>query len=220
MRKPSARQRKIMEKASLMFQGNLTGQSALGTDYLTTRGISLPTADRFRLGVVSSDCPETFKRYIGRLSIPYIDKAGVYGFKFRCLAHANCKEHDCEKYLNPSGQEVGVFNILATDDDRSDTLHVCEGEMDAIILSQHVDAPVIGLPGAKAWKDWWHCHLMGFEYVLHWQHGDRAGRELGKKLREICRNCEIVELPANEDVGSLMSMWGPEKVLKLIEEEE
>lgn len=220
MRKPSVRQRKSMAKASLTFQENLTVPSNPGTAYLTMRGITEQTAERFQLGLVGLDCPETWQRYTGRISIPYIDKMGVYGFKFRCIVHTACKEHHCEKYLNPAGQEIGVFNILATDNDTSDTLHVCEGEMDTIILAQHTTEPVIGVPGANAWKDWWHCHLTGFGRVMHWQHGDKAGRELGKKIRENCRTGEVIELPANEDVGSLMLMWGPEKVLKLAEEEE
>lgn len=203
-----------MEKALQTMEAKLAPD---GLTYLATRGIHADTALRHRLGVVSSDSPDLYHKYMGRLAIPYLDRMGVYGFKFRCLAHGDCKTVDCMKYLNPADQEVGVYNVLALDDDESDTLYVTEGEMDAVCLSQFATAPVIGTPGSGVWKDHWVCHFSGFERVVCWKHGDRAGDKWAKRLRDVCRNAEIVELPQGEDVNSLLLSWGPEKVLYLAE---
>lgn len=211
MRKPSIRQRKSMEKALKRFEAGL---DPAGLGYLAGRGISAATAARFRLGVACSDLTG-YEKYVGRLAIPYVDRLGVYGFKFRCIAHGDCKKFECEKYLNPLGQEVGVFGVLELDDDYSNTLHVTEGEMDRIALKQHTDEPVIGLPGAMAFKPHWVNHFSGFERILAWQHGDTAGEKWAKKLRDVHRNVEVISLPPKEDVNSLIQSWGAEKVLQL-----
>jgi DNA primase (bacterial type) len=200
-----------MEKALQRFEGN----RLTALQYLEGRGISLEAARRHRLGVVFLSEQGAYEQYAGRLAIPYLDRLGVYGFKFRCLAHDDCKKNSCSKYLNPLDQEVGVYGVLALDDDTSETLHVTEGEMDAIALSQHTPEPVIGIPGADAWKAHWACHFSGFERVVAWCHGDPAGTKWGRRLRESCRNVETIGLPASEDVNSLILKWGADAVLKL-----
>lgn len=177
-------------------------------------------AEKFRLGVVSPDSPAQWRKYVGRLVIPYLDKMGVYAFNFRCLAHDDCKKFDCKKYLNPSGQEKSLFHVTAVDDEVSEVMHICEGEMDAMALAPHVGYLTVGIPGADTWLEHWHTHFMGFSRVFVWQHGDTAGEKLSKRIREVVKVAEIIELPSGEDVNSLMLSWGAEKVLALVDVEE
>lgn len=216
MRKPGVKLRKSLEKALKRFEAGLGD----AMPYLDGRGITEATAKRFRLGVVSFLEEGSFEEWRGRLAIPYLDRLGVYGYKFRCLEHEDCKQYSCKKYLNPSGQGTSIYGVLELDDDEADTLHVTEGEMDRISLSQFTDQPVIGFPGSEAWQDHWVCHFSGFERVLCWKHGDRAGDKWASRLRSVCRVVEIVELPPGEDVNSLILSWGPEKVLALANGEE
>lgn len=200
-----------MEKALRMFEGNL----GIALPYLEGRGITERTAVRHRLGVVCSDAPDAYLKYDTRLVIPYMDKKGVCAFKFRCLAHAEKCPKECDRYLNPGGQDVTIYGATDLDDDVSETLHVTEGEFDRIALSQCTDEPVIGLPGADAWKDHWVCHFSGFSRVVFWRHGDAAGEKWARRMRDKCRVAEIVDLPPKEDVNSIMLLWGPEKLMAL-----
>lgn len=191
-----------MGKAHQMFRENLG--SAMS--FLSARGITSETAERFGLGVVP-DGVKGYEQYYGRLVIPYVDRSGVYGFKFRCMALHDCKAEDCAKYLNPEGQELGLFNVLALDSD-SEILHVCEGEIDTIVLAQIVPDPVIGLPGADVWRDHFPFHMAGFERVCLWPDGDRAGKDMGKAWLKKLRTVEIMRIPNGHDVNSVFCAQG------------
>lgn len=172
----------------------------------------------FRLGVVSSPEPG-WDRYVGRLAIPYFDRLGPVGFTFRCLRDHNCKEDNCPKYLQMEGQEVGFFNVLALDSD-ADTVHVCEGEIDAITLAQVVTDPVLALSGVSKWKPHFPYHLSGFERVVVWCDGDKAGKSMGAAFRQHISNSDVVNMPAGDDVNSLFCGKGAEAVRALYVEEE
>jgi len=212
MWKPGKRQRVNMEKAAKAFQDNLSPATA----FLWDRGISEVTAFRYQLGVVP-DGVKGYEQYCGRLAIPYVDRIGVCGFKFRCLSHSDCKQEDCQKYLNPAGQELGLYNVLALDSD-AETLHICEGEIDAIVLSTIVTDPVIGLPGASLWRDHWPFHLAGFDRVCIWPDGDKAGLEMSKRWVEKVRTVEIMRLPAGHDVNSIFCSQGAAYFTALLED--
>lgn len=214
MWKPNKRQRTSMARAQQRFADAMSPQCL---SYLAERGISPETAQRFGLGVVP-DGVKGYEQYYGRMAIPYVDRTGVYGYKFRCMAHSDCKSEDCAKYLNPPGQELGLYNVLALDSD-SDTLHICEGEIDTVVLSQIVPDPVIGLPGAKLWRDHYPFHLAGFERVCVWPDGDKAGLEMGEKWAEKCRQVEVMRLPTGCDVNSIFLREGPQYFTALLDED-
>src|SRR5690606_17962026 len=116
--------------------------------FLENRGVTMETAEKFRLGVVDSPEPG-HEPYVGRLVVPYLDMLGVYALKFRCLAGHDCKAEDCSKFPNLPGQALSIYNVTAVDS-TSDTLHIAEGEPDTWILTQvFPDGPVIGWPGAQ-----------------------------------------------------------------------
>jgi len=203
MQKPSKRQRKILEKATRNYQENLP--EAIG--YLQERGITETTARAARLGVVVSPEPG-HEHAINRLSIPYVDKAGVYAIKFRCLVHEDCKPHGCVKYLGLPGQETSLYSVLDTDSTK-DTIHITEGELDRLILTQvFTGEPVVALPGATQWKAHHPYHFSGFERVLIWADGDKAGQDLANRIRKDVRAAETIALPQGKDVTDMYLEFG------------
>lgn len=199
MQKPSKRQRKVLERATATYQAEIV--QAVG--YLVGRGLTDPgILAAARLGVVAS--PEAGHEHLaGRLSIPYLDMVGVYGIKFRCMVPHDCKAEGCTKYLALQGQEVGLYGI--TDADSTlDTMHVSEGELDRLVLKQVFPGePVLGIPGTQTWQSHHHFHFQGFERVLLWTDGDKAGQDLAQRIRKEVRTAEVMPIPKGFDVTEL-----------------
>lgn len=146
--------------------------------------------------------------FTGRLTIPYIDRMGVYGMKFRCLQLHDCKAVDCPKYLTLPGQELGLYNVLSLDRAGS-AVHICEGEIDAIILSQvFPDDPVLGIPGAALWRNHFPFHLAAFERVVIWPDGDAAGKAMADVFRKHIRELETMPIPKGMDVNTVFLEHG------------
>lgn len=175
-------------------------------------------AELWRLGVVASPEPG-HENAIGRLCIPYINRAGVAAVKFRCLVNHDCKAEHCAKYTQPLGQETYLFNVLAVEDDATQ-IHITEGEFDAIILTSVLGEPAVGLPGATQWKQHYPWHFKGFDRVLVWPDGDKAGQDMASKVRKELPNAEIVGMPAGFDVTSLYLEAGEGALHKLAGEDE
>lgn len=195
-----------------------TASLSLANPYLDSRGIRNETAKAFNLGVVASAEPP-YEKFVGRLAIPYVDRIGPVGFTFRCIADHDCKQEGCPKYLQMDGQEVGFFNVLSLDSDE-EVAHICEGELDAITLSQVVSGPVVAVSGVGKWKPHFPYHFSGFERVVVWADGDKAGKDMGIKIREHISSSDIVHMPAGEDVNSLFCSKGEHAVRALFEEDQ
>lgn len=216
MRMPSPRQLKSLEKATTLYEAELIQAAA----YLRGRGIGAATAKVARLGVV--DSPEPGHEHAkGRLSIPYMNKVGVIGLKFRCLEGHDCKAEGCPKYIIPNGQETYVYGVLDADAD-VDTLHVTEGELDRLVLKQVLGEPVIGWPGSSVWEPHHGWHFKGWARVLLWPDGDKAGQDMTRKFRKEVQNFESVPMPSGHDVNSLFLEMGAEAIKRLagMEDEE
>jgi DNA primase len=216
MRMPSKRQLKSLEKATQIYEGKL----ALAMGYLTDRGITKETALEARLGVVES--PEPGHEHAqGRLAIPYTNKLGVIGFKFRCIVGHDCKAEGCPKYIIPNGQDEYLYGVVDADDD-ADTLHVTEGELDRLVLRQVLGEPTVGLPGASVWAPHHPWHFKAWARVLGWADGDKAGTDMNKRLLKAISNYEFVAMPSGHDVNSLFLELGAEAVKRLagLEDEE
>ncbi len=214
MRMPSVKQRKSLERATARYEASLP----IANGYLQGRGITPEMARAARLGVCSD--PEVgHEQSLGRLSIPYVNKAGVIGIKFRCIAEHNCKENNCPKYLAPLGQDVYLYNILAVEDEAS-TIHITEGELDALVLAHVLSEPAVGVPGASSWKGHHPWHFRGFERVLVWADGDKAGQDLARLLRKEIPAAEIVTMPERQDVNSLYVSHGADALKRLAGEDD
>jgi DNA primase len=156
---------------------------------------------------------------VGRLSIPYSNRLGVIGIKFRCLSEHNCKAEQCPKYLSPLGQELYLYNVTAVEDEAS-TVHITEGELDAVVLTETLGEPVVGVPGTSAWRPHHPWHFRGFERVLVWPDGDKAGVDWARMLRKELPAAEIVTMPDGHDVTSLYVEAGVETIRRLAGEDE
>ncbi len=216
MRMPSSVQMKSLEKAAVTYGRSLT----LATGYLSAKGIpDLDVVTGWRLGVVESPEPG-HDQYVGRLAIPYLNRAGVVGFKFRCLSDHDCKEFGHEKFMALPGQPVFLYNVVACDS-AADTIHVVEGEPDTWVLSLVFPGePVVGCPGAGQWQPHWPAHFRGFDRVLLWPDGDKAGRNMADKWRKEIPSAEVVRLPAGFDVAELFVAEGADIFRRLAGVEE
>lgn len=211
MKLPTPKQREFFESAATAYSKQLTGDT-VAQAYLTTRGITPPAAASFRLGVVAEPLVG-HEQYRGRLCIPYVTQRGVVNFTFRCLRPHDCKEADCRKYDAPPGDR-NLYNVTAIDQAEmagSQTIHVCEGELDALTLTM-CGLPAVGVPGADNWKKHWPICLGDFAEIFVWADGDQAGRAFGFKLEKEL-GARRVALPRGKDVNSVYTDGGAEALL-------
>lgn len=209
MRMPSSAQRKSLETALTNYQASIT----LADSYLQERGFDLDMMLKWGLGVVESPEPG-HEHFVGRLVIPYFNKSGVIGLKFRCMIQHDCKSENHEKYMALPGQEVYLYNVVACDSSAG-TIHVAEGEIDTMILGKLFGDVVVGVPGTGQWKPHWPAHFRGFERVVLWPDGDKAGKDMGNRWRKEIQAVEVVSMPSGFDVNRLFVEEGPEVFLKL-----
>lgn len=216
---PSARQRKLLAKAQTVYQKDLS----LAAGFLSARGISILDATEWGFGVVNSPEP-SHERMTGMLCIPYYNMKGIIALKFRCMGDHDCKAEGHRKYDQPDNQTQFLYNLPALEKHER-TAHVCEGELDARILgkvmaSRVVHAvlaePVVGVPGVDVWQAHWPAHFHGFERVVIWPDGDKAGRAMANTWsRKI--GAEVVPMPTGQDVTSIYLESGAKGLLELYE---
>lgn len=132
-----------METATAAYEQQIT--SALAS-YLVARGIDKGAATGARLGL----CDEPMighESFAGRLAIPYVTPAGVVAIRFRDLTGRSSA-----KYLGLPNVPTRLYNarVLA---DPIQTVVVCEGELDALVMSARVGVPAVGVPGISNWKE-------------------------------------------------------------------
>lgn len=181
-----------MGEAVLRYESYLE----VARDYLTNRGITHRTATEFRLGVVHDPYPG-HQGWAGRLALPYLAADGsVHNLKARRMV-----EDDSPKYLGEANIEPSLFNVKALLSD-ADTLWICEGEFDAMILHQ-MGLATVAYAGTNAWRsvfnravgpDW-----AGINVIAD---GDTPGIEAAKRVAKEIHG-QVVELPSGEDVSSL-----------------
>ena len=73
------------------------------------------------------------------------------------------------------------------------SIHICEGEFDAMILGQ-IGLHAIAVPGAKSWRPHHTKMLAGFNEIYVWADPDEAGMELAEKITRSLRNAVVVRL--------------------------
>jgi hypothetical protein len=212
---PSPERRALLRKATDRYAASVE----TGDSYLASRGISLEIAAEWRLGVVEDPLPghEKFK---GRLSIPYDTPNGPVAIVFRCIEPHDCKEvHGYgSKYLAETGEARHLYNVRALRAD-SPVLVLCEGELDALVVSALAGLPAVGVPGAKGWKAHYPLLFDGHDEVILAADGDTAGTELAETVRQSVPNSRIVTMPAGLDANSFIVERGPEVFRQYVMEE-
>ena len=182
--------------------------------YLAGRGISKDVATRFELGTVT-DPINGHEDYLGWLSIPYITALGVcVSVKFRRLDDGK------PKYGQPTGQKQHLYNV--TDITLfSHRIVVCEGELDAVVVSGVLGIPAVGVPGVTAWKPYFAKLFTGYDtvYVVGdndaKEDGSNPGAEFSRRVQSELSNASIVTLPPGMDVNDYYLAHGKEDTKNL-----
>lgn len=211
---PGATQLRLLSGATERYSAHLD----LAGPFLTSRGISRQGAVTARLGVVQDPLP-SHERFDGYLAISYLTPAGTVAMKFRCIADHNCKEVGCQRYDQPSGQKVHLYNagLLATT--KSDVVAVCEGELDAHVSTHELGIPAVGT-AAGTWLDHYpRCFADFEEVIVIADHdvkpdGSSPGIKHAKKVQSTVSRSRIVTPPAGMDLGEWFLSAGREAVLK------
>ena len=199
----NAEQKRLLTESAHKYHEALTPQAA---SYLTSRGITKEVAATFLLGSVVEPSAG-HEHATGRLSIPYITPSGVVGIKFRSLGDST------PKYLWPTGQKIGLFNV--SDLHRySDTIAICEGEIDTIILSSFAGIPAVGVAGVSQWKPWFPKLFEPYSRILIFadndvkEDGRNPGQELAGRIKEDLNTATVIQLEPNLDVNDTYLKYG------------
>ena len=174
-------------------------------EYLASRDFSARIAADFLLGTVPADCASEHVQYIGWLSIPYQVQYGVVAWKFRRL------DDNGPRYMAPANQPSKLFNARAVLYN-SDTIAICEGELDTIVASEVV--PAVGVAGVNHWKEHFGRLFVGHKRVLIVgdndikPDGSNPGQEFARRVAEDVPHAEVIVLPPNEDVNSIARKEG------------
>ena len=201
----SLEQKVLLTETAARYYEALNAETA---SYLKSRGISKEVAATFLLGTVIDPAPG-HEHAVNALSIPYLTKAGVVGIKFRKIDGTN------PKYIWPTGQKIGMFNVEDLKID-IDTIAICEGEIDTMVLSGLCGIPAVGVAGVTQWREWFPMMLEGYKRIFIFadndlkEDGRNPGMELAKRIKEDLRNAIVVNLPENKDVNDMYLSDGPD----------
>ena len=208
----SSEQGKSLLETAQRYAQNLSEEAVR---YLEGRGISREVAEQFSLGTIVDPAPG-HEAHEGWLSIPYITVLGYcVGFKFRRLDEGK------PKYGSPLGQKSHLFNVSDLTLDVPSVV-VCEGELDAIVLSGLCGIPAVGVPGVTAWKPHFARLFTGFDRVFIVgdndvkDDGTNPGAEFARRVSGELTNGQIVQLPPGMDINELYLAEGPEKLHHLL----
>jgi len=206
MSRLSVSQKSYLEKATEAYHLQIdTG----GAAYLTGRGIGKEVAGMYRLGNVVEPLVGD-DDYAGRLAIPYITPAGVVDIRYRALM-----PEQSPKYLSRTGAEAKLYNVSALLKS-SDTIAICEGEIDAITMDALVGIPAVGVPGANNWRRHFSLLFEDYSQVLVMCDGDQAGKDFGKRISSELDGATIIHCPEGSDVNDLYLQEGAEGIRKRV----
>ncbi|HET6917257.1 MAG TPA: toprim domain-containing protein [Acidimicrobiales bacterium] len=159
------------------------------------------------------------------LSVPYVTPAGVVAIKFRCIAEGcDCKATHGGKYDGPSGQKARLYNVAAVHE-KGDTIAICEGEFDALVMHHVVGIPAVGTPGTQ-WLDHWPRVFSDYDRVLviadHDVHanGDSPGIKHAKKVVASLHGAQMILPPEGCDTSEWVARDGAENVRRAVLGEE
>lgn len=209
--KLSDEQKRSREEAVLRYAENV-GEAM---EYLASRGITSTIARTRRLGYVTDPIPE-HRKMRGRLSIPYLTRAGVSAVAFRCLQDHVCGEVPHPKYLNPPGQLARLYGVSSYFHSGMD-IGFAEGELNEITATEMCGIPTLGSSGASKWQPWWRTVLSDFRRIYVFQDGDSAGQQFYDKVaKEMGSKAIAIPFPAKEDVNSFYLKHGAEKIREMV----
>jgi DNA primase len=208
----SSEQMKSLLEAAQRYAQSLSEEAVA---YLEGRGISEDVARQFMLGSITEPA-NGHEMHQGWLSIPYITVLGhCVGFKFRRLDDGK------PKYGSPLGQKSHLYNVADVTLDVP-SIVVCEGELDAVVLSGMCNIPAVGVPGVTAWKPHFARLFTGFDTVFIVgdndvkEDGSNPGAEFSRRVSSELTNGQIVQLPPGMDINEYYLQEGPDELGKLL----
>ncbi|MFE0151336.1 hypothetical protein ACFWY5_29610 [Nonomuraea sp. NPDC059007] len=182
-----------MESSSRKYHEALEGSPA--EEYLVGRGLTREVIQHFRLGYVESPSAN-HEKYRGCLAIPYLTPDGsVTSIRFRNLAGTGTK------YLTVPGDMPRLYNAA---DLVPAYPRICttEGELDACVAKM-AGLPVVGLPGANAWRKEWRYVFRQYDIVYHLADDDEAGQKMGEQLQTELDNVRVITMTG----GDVNTYW-------------
>lgn len=203
----SPMKREMLNRATQTYYEALKSSPG-ATEHLKGRGITGEVAQYFRLGYVSEPL-ENHDHMQGMLSIPFITPVGTVAIRFRRL------QGDGNKYHQESGSMSPLFNVR--DMHRSEPyLVLCEGELDAVVMSGLCGLPAVALAGTGAWKQrgkFFRRLLLDYDRVYVVMDPDKAGQEMVPDILKRVPNAINIVLPSG-DVNESFLAIGREGILK------
>ena len=190
------------------------GSSALS--YLVEdRGLSEATIKAFGLGVVV-DPESSHEQYIGRICLPYLAPNGdVMKLRFRAVP----PYEGSAKYRDIAGGTIRMFNTSALMNG-GNTIHITEGEMDCITLTQ-LGYGAVAIAGTQAWKPHFKRMIEGYSRIVVTVDNDDggAGLEFANHITTEMEDHEVVhiKMPDGHDVNSLFVAEGADAVRRLLD---
>jgi hypothetical protein len=184
-----------------------------GKTYLTNHGVDTSNADavkKYSLGVVLDPLAGD-ERFTGWLSIPYLTESGCKAIRFRNLAGDN------PKIGQHNGQPARLYNTAAYFADSS-VIGIAEGEIDALVATESLGLPTMGIPGASMWvahKGIWAPLFKNFRQVLILRDGDTAGTDMADAITESLKlRARVIDMPEGEDVSSMVAKGRADELIK------
>ena len=211
----SSSQRELLTEALEAYETGLL-LSAEANEYLANRGIDEATAGSFRLGVVDEPLPG-HEKLRGMLAIPYLDRDDQpLSIRFRCFQDHNHRDLHHGKYMSAEHDPGRMYNVRAIHRATGAAIHICEGELDAVILAQ-LGLDAVAMPGADTWRPHHKRMLAGFSRVWVWSDPDEAGQKLANAITQSLRQAKVVRL-RDGDVSDNHLKYGGDALLELIKE--
>lgn len=207
---PSSSSRAFLERASKTYEDRLQG-SPEALDYLATRGLTPESVRCFRLGLVGSEPLAGHEAFWGRLSIPYVTRAGLTTMRYRVVPPNTADS----KYLSAGSDPPRIYNPEAFFV-QSSWIAVCEGEIDTITANALAGIHAVGIQGANNWREYFARPFRGYRRVYILADGDpvdaktgkRAGAELAAKIMADLPDALPIYMPEGHDVNSFVLEHG------------
>ena len=99
---------------------------------------------------------------------------------------------------------------------------ICEGELDAVVVSGVVGIPAVGVPGVTAWKPHFPKLFTGYDTIyIVGDNDDKAdganpGQEFSKRVQSEVSGGVIVTLPPGMDINEFYLQHGKEATENLL----
>lgn len=129
------------------------------------------------------------------LAIPYRDASGRVVAERRRFALRRGQRD--QRFAWRTGDKPLLYGLwrLAEFQAAGDWVLLVEGESDCH-AAWKCGLPVLGVPGAQAWRPEWAEHLRGFSTIYAWQEPDRGGEAFVRSIAASIPNLRVLRPPA------------------------